>query len=245
MKTIVEKAIGDDGCALWEEKFPLKLLLKKREEAGSVIFGMQYQNDAELAKGDTFRIEWMRFHDIAFSRNAQSEDRGAFTFYLGVDPAISTSSRADYFALVTVGIERSGQIYVADTFRGRLSFAQQIRAIEKKILEFSPVVVGIESVAYQEVLAATMRSVMANLPDDVCSTAIRSVSQAKDKQTRALRLSALFENGSIYLAKNQNELLEELLLFPHGAHDDLLDALEIAVRISQRFRSSCHAIPGV
>jgi predicted phage terminase large subunit-like protein len=264
VKVIVEKAIGDDGKALWEEKFPLEFLLKKKKDAGSVIFGMQYQNDAELAKGEVFKIEWIKFHDISLSDTLQTRagggkspgiqssearnsalEHGSLIFYQGVDPAISQGSRADYFAVVTIGLDRDRQIFIADSFRARLSFAQQVRTIKEKIVQFSPIVVGIESVAYQEALSQSLRSICRNLPEGVSAPAIRSVSQTKDKQTRALRLSALFENGTLYLGKNQNELLEELLLFPSGAHDDLIDALEIAVRVSQRFKSACSTVPGI
>ncbi|MFH1421747.1 MAG: hypothetical protein ABIH42_03410 [Planctomycetota bacterium] len=129
--------------------------------------------------------------------------------------------------------------------RGRFSFSQQLHLLEKKIKQFSPSVVGIESVAYQDVLAQSVRSVCANFPESFPRPSIRSVTQTKDKLTRAFHLSALFENGTIQLRKNQNLLLEELLLFPSGSHDDLVDALEMAVRVSQRFKTTYSTVPGI
>ncbi|MFH1421746.1 MAG: hypothetical protein ABIH42_03405 [Planctomycetota bacterium] len=117
MKTVVEKAIKDDKTALWEAKFPLEYLLKKKREAGSIIFGMQYQNNAELAKGEVFKLDWIKFHNADLS--------GMVSFYQGVDPAVSLSSRADYFAVVTVSavkeIFSSSMCYV-EGFHFRSSF---------------------------------------------------------------------------------------------------------------------------
>ena len=61
MKILIQKALKD-GEALWPERFPPALLEKRREAMGSVIFNLQYQNDAGLAQGAIFREKWFRFY---------------------------------------------------------------------------------------------------------------------------------------------------------------------------------------
>src|SRR6185437_4884328 len=54
------------GEALWPERWPEDLLLKKKQEIGSSAFDAQYQGDPVPAGGRTFLDAWMqRTYDYA------------------------------------------------------------------------------------------------------------------------------------------------------------------------------------
>ncbi len=223
----VYRAIEEDEQgkrALWEEKFPLSLLEELRKQAGSAIFNSQYQNDVELMKGRIFKKEWFRYYQDLPS---------GLEKVIGVDLAISEKQSGDYFALVVAGRKRGREgIYVVDVFKGRLSFSKQIQAVvnffKKHNLPSSPVIrVCVEANAYQEAFAQKLRE--QGLP-------VKSVVRAKDKISRAYQLQARFESGEIFFPqKGAQELEDELLLFPEGAHDDLFDALELAANQIYKF----------
>ena len=59
---------------------------------------------------------------------------------------------------------------------------------------------------------------------------IRGVKNFADKTARIASLSALIENGTILFRRDQRLLIEQLIEFPKGSHDDGPDALEMAVR---------------
>ena len=223
--SLVERAIiEEDGRerALWEEKFPLEVLRRKREEAGPAIFDSQYQNDVAALSGRVFRPEWLEVAaPPACGRKFQ-----------GVDLAIGREDHNDWFAVVTLG-EEAGRYWVLSAFRARLSFEEQFRAVRALFLAAdrmeSPVVaVGIEANAYQEALCQRLRAETA-LP-------VVSVVQTRDKVARAMRLTGLLQSGRLRLAERggeaASELLAELLSFPEGEHDDLVDALELAARMA-------------
>ncbi len=64
---------------------------------------------------------------------------------------------------------------------------------------------------------------------------IRPVKNFSDKVARVSSLSPLVESGSILFRQDQKDLIEQLIQFPRGAHDDGPDALEMAVRMLRRY----------
>jgi hypothetical protein len=83
--------------------------------------------------------------------------------------------------------------------------------------------VNIETIAYQTVFAHEL----------VRHTGlrVRGVRPDRDKVTRARPVAALMEGGRVVFwsrAPGLAELEEELVAFPNGAHDDLVDALVYA-----------------
>jgi predicted phage terminase large subunit-like protein len=221
--SLVEQAVIKEETgerALWEEKFSLELLKKKREEAGPAIFNTQYQNDISLMEGKIFRPEWISY----------SAPKDFIRKYQGIDLAIGTADHNDYFAHVTVGEAADGTLQVTGAYKNRLSFEEQFRAVvslfSRHNTRNSPVtIVGIESNAYQ---AAMVQRVLTTT-----SLPVKSIHQTKDKVTRAMRLQGKVQAGLLTFPESgMSDLIEEMLAFPDGEHDDLVDALEMAVRMS-------------
>ena len=209
------RAIDANGQSAWPEKFPVERLERIRREAGTVIFNAQYQNDTEAMKGAVFKDEWLRFYDAT---------PHPLRIYQGVDLAIARETGSDFFAMVTVGKDVWGDIYVLDCYQARLSFRQQTLAIAERFERFDPVRVAVESNAYQ--------AAQADFMSEMGIPRIVKVFTRQDKLTRAWKLSALFEDGRVHLSRAMPELVEQLLAFPQCEHDDLIDALDLAVNVS-------------
>lgn len=239
----VQQAIREkDGeeVSLWEDKFDLETLKKIRAESGTIIFGMQYQNNVDLAKGDVFRADYFRYYDgyehkdnqiIVSVKNDEGEvKKKPVKVYFGIDLAISQKDSADYFVIFVIGKDNEGNIYCLDYYRGKLTFDNQFN----KIMEYArkyPMVerIGIETVAYQMAMAQELRR-NTSLP-------IINIKTNRDKVSRAFRRSALFENGKVYFRENMREFEEELLLFSRDGeheHDDLFDGFDFAITVQEQ-----------
>jgi predicted phage terminase large subunit-like protein len=209
------RAINENGESAWPERFPIEKLEHIRREAGTIIFNAQYQNDTEAMKGAVFKEEWLQFYD---------SPPESLRVYQGVDLSIAQTDSADFFAVVTIGVDALANIYVLDCYQARISFRQQTAAILQKFLRFDPLKVAIESNAYQAAQADTLK--------EMGVMRVTKVFTKNDKLSRAWKLSSFFEDGRVYLGRNMQEMVEQLLAFPQADHDDLFDALDFAVGLA-------------
>lgn len=228
-----------DEFSLWESKFSKKILKDIQGESGLIIFGMQYQNDTELAKGNIFKPQYFQYfleHRIDYNNdkvfikinteNGVEEKR--VIPYIGVDLAISQKTSADYFSLFVIGVDSDNNIYCLEYVKDRMSFDKQLNTIIMYGETKYPMCtrIGVESVAYQEAMLQELRR-NSSLP-------IIGIHTSKDKVTRATRRSALFETYKVYFNQNMKEFEEMLLLFPEVKNDDLFDSWEFAVTVAEK-----------
>lgn len=231
--------------SLWESKFSLEKLRSIREEAGLIIFNMQYQNNTELAKGKIFKYKYFKHfeeYDIDYDLNRVRvkvlDSQGVpywipVRIYMGADLAISEdeTSNNDYFVLTVIGVDKNKNVYVLDYLKERLTFNAQLNAILDYGKNKFPMVerIGVETVQYQKSLAQEIRR-LSLLP-------VVNIQTSKDKVTRAMRRSALFENGKVWFRIGMDDLEECLLLFPEVDHDDLFDGLDFALTVADQGNS--------
>ena len=227
-------AIYVDGTTPWPEKFSLEWLEERRKQAGSTIFNAQYQNDTSLMKGHIFKEEWFRFYD-------QQPDWDSMDFFIGCDPAATkkdvvlskTKANTDWWSIVVGARKRNdereyeSEIYVKELWRGRCTKEEYLQNLRRLNDHYKPICVVIENVAAQEYLAQDAERYMP----------VHRAERTKDKVARAYWLQAFFENGQILVPAKSlasdysvwQALLDELLLFPQGEHDDLFDGLQTMI----------------
>ncbi len=150
--------------------------------------------------------------------------------YTTVDPASiheagkKRTSDPDYNVVLTAGMDLiDGKIYVLDYFRQRANPGEVIDAIFNQVIQYSPVVVGIEGVNYQKTLLYWLRETQNKrkmwFNVDELKTGGRS------KPARVHGLQPIFANRRIHLKPWMTELRQEIVAYPRGAHDDIIDAL--------------------
>ena len=241
----IQRAINtkdNHEVSLWEDKFSLERLTKIREESGLIIFNMQYQNDTELAKGKIFKYSYFQYfeeyevdYDLNRVRVKMLDENNvpywvAVRIYFGADLALSEkeTENNDYFCLMVIGVDAQKNIYILDYLKERLTFNAQLNAIMDYGRNKFPMVerIGVETNQYQKSLAMELRR-LSLLP-------VVNINTSKDKVTRAMRRSPLFENHKVFFRIGMEDLQECLLLFPDVDHDDLFDGLDHALTVADQ-----------
>jgi predicted phage terminase large subunit-like protein len=226
LKHNTHKAIQDNGTSLWEQMWSIEKLQEMREERGSVAFNAQYQNDTTLMKqGIIFKREWFNYFkkdgEYFVLTNGRRISIKDIAFYQTCDLALSKKDTADYFVILTFGVDKEGNIYITNLLRGRFSWAEQKRLTPEHYRRNTPLNwLGIESNQYQAVLADEMNTLI--------DISIRKLDPIGDKVTRANSMSAKFETGKVFIwnkLPQLDEFEDELTKFPEGEHDDMVDCV--------------------
>lgn len=214
--------------ALWPEKFTREELLARKNEKGWYEFSAQYMNDP-VAQGDAdFSRENFQYYDLEEYRSAKMNT------VMAIDPAIGEKKRNDYTAIGVFAADQFSNFFVKDLERGHWKVGQIVDAIFIMAEMWHPSAIILETVAYQKALAYVLQLEMQKrgrfLP------IIEKQYHDKTKEERIKQLQPLYANKKVFHRPAKNVKLmpyfeEELLQFPRGAHDDMIDTFAMALDI--------------
>ncbi|QDU18284.1 hypothetical protein [Urbifossiella limnaea] len=229
---LFRRAVGEDLQPVWPAKWPRAKLAERRAEIGTASFARGYRL-LPVADGETaVRAEWVRTWTDPADYDAT---------VLSVDPAVSTREKADASALVVLG--RTGEaaagflgasrteIHVLEATARRVAAPELVNLIDAADRRWNPGVILFEqNAAFQgikDLLVCHARF----------GPRVKGVTQSADKAARVAGFSVAVENGAFRLKGDgrggvdagQQGLYDELVTFPFGAHDDLLDAAATGV----------------
>lgn len=228
--TVIKRAILEDGKPTWSAKFPLERVLQLKEDFRKQgllhRFYTEYMNEPIAEETQIFKQSYFRYYD------PKSLDVSSLNVFTTVDLAISQKQEADYTAVVTVGVSSSNEWYVLDVDYGRYTPDQQIEAIFRAVQKWRPLVVGIETVAYQKAL---MHYLVKEQTSRNFFFRVKELTAERKKELRISTLSARYASGTVYHPNSAPWLAElegELLMFPRGKHDDVIDALAYMEQIA-------------
>ncbi len=214
------------GEALWPERFPAEHFEHLRESRGEFYFASLYQQRPVPAEGGVFKRAW-------FANIVDQAPRG-LKWKRGYDLAVSTKRTADYTATFRVAFDAEGYLYIDGGCRRRIDFLSQKRLIAGYIRSESNTEHGIETAlhgrAFMQELAADAR---------LHGRRFRGVDARGDKLERAGTWLTAAAEGRIRLVRGHwnRDFIDEVCSFPHGKHDDQIDAVSIAMSLFDR-RSS-------
>lgn len=214
------------GKALWPERYDEEDLAGIRASVGGYTWEALYQQRPAPPGGAVFKREW--FSKVL----GQAPDGLRWVRFW--DLATSTASAADWTVGAKVGADRDGNLYIADIVRQRMEWPDTRRLIVATAKQDGPdVTVGVEKVAFQ---LAAWQDLMRE--PELMGYTVKAVGVDKSKELRAQPWAARAEAGKVYLVRGSwiGEFLSELETFPHGRHDDQVDAVSGAVGLLSQSR---------
>ena len=231
----------DKGWKTLWSRWTYSALMKKKSTLGTKAFNSEYMNIAYDPDSQVFNEDNIIFYDDRdlidqWGRRIPLDVYGFWDLAVG-----KGNKRDDYNAVVTIGRDRlTGVMYVLDAWSAKVPAHKALAVAEQKISEWQPRLFGIETIQMQyEFYRQLQENIMKH---GLYSTRLKACNPKAKKEDRIQILEPLFETGYLRLKRSQRLLLEQLLVFPQGEHDDLPDALASAVDLAGKTRQRTHYI---
>ncbi|XSG81085.1 MAG: phage terminase large subunit [Methyloligella sp. ZOD6] len=201
------------GEALHPEHESLATLKVMQKELGSYDFGAQYQQSPIPEGGAMIKRHWLRFEDAPPERKTGSKIVQSW------DVAAKDGVQNDY-SVCTTWLVQEGEYHLIDVVRGRYDYPK-LKATALALAErHDPTAILIEDASAGISLAQELRA--------LGSYRVKAIPIDHDKVTRLYVQTAKFEAGKVFFPKHaafMPDLLDELMAFPHGKHDDQVDSI--------------------
>lgn len=214
--------------SIWEEMRSLEsldALMNSYKEIGRLsMFYKEYMCTVIGDEDQIFKPEYIQFADYKYENIdgmgfiVMDDKQIPVNVFMGVDPASSTKQTADYSVIFPVAIDSEKNRYALPYFRKRVKPMELTRAIVEWYSKYKPQKVRIETVGYQEMIRDYLRE-ETYIPGMEIKENPRT-----SKSARLESMEPMFASKKVFLTRDMQEFVDELLAYPRGKHDDLLDA---------------------
>lgn len=202
------------------------------------------QEEVDRKKEDTTSKDWKRYYLVEFPGENEftyfkpqkyevlPDD---LVYYGAIDPALGntlkeskrqTESKGSKIGVVVIGVDKDGQKYEVDSFGEHIKPDEAIRKIFNMPYQFKRF--GLEDVQFQryflDITKRRARQLGKNIP-------FEGIKTKGNKIERIEALEPIISTGEI-LFKGDNQLWEDMQSYPQTEFLDVLDALEMANKIS-------------
>lgn len=213
-------ALNENNESLWPSRYPDEELLKIKKAIGPREFSCLFQQNPLDSETQVFHSEFFRYYEQLPPKQEGYEQMITMT----VDPAFTKRKTSDYSAIV-VCAKIIDKTYVLEYVRKRLQPSELIDEILRMYKKWQPYKLGIEAFAAQSVIGFYLQEKAASTGINITYEELK---QTDDKITKIKRLEPYIREGKILWKPEMVELERELLEFPQGDHDDLIDALQMS-----------------
>lgn len=227
---VIRYDINEDYDPIWPEKWTRSALIKRRDVIGQREFDRGFRNLALTGDVAVVHGNWIKY----WTHTPNLDDLIVFQAH-----DVSTGTGRDFFASVTLGCDPvSRMTYVLAADHSLHTFLDQANKVQSDGARWLPFKVGIEATAYQ-----------VSLVQFIEETSALDIIPLRPRVSKWLRLSGItpyFEREQILFNPalkpeciahplEMGDLVTELLQFPLGANDDMVDAFVHAFNLARDY----------
>ncbi|KAA0971085.1 phage terminase large subunit [Aureimonas fodinaquatilis] len=222
---------GDDplgrkpGEYLWPEWFGREHW--RQFEQNPRTWASLFQQRPSPDNGDIFQREWVQYYDTL--------PQGC-RFYGGSDYAVS--DEGDFTVHVVLAIDRDGNLYIHDLWRGKGEPDKWIEPLLDLVELHNPLCWAEEAGQINKSIGPFLRRRMA---ERKVFFQRRQEASTTDKVARARSFQGQMASGKVFFRRGtewQADLISELMVFPNGRHDDQVDAITKTTQMLDRMRGA-------
>lgn len=217
--TIVQlPAIDSTGAALWPDAYPIEALNRIRANSLPRYWSSLFQQDPQPDEGTFFKREWFKRYD----------ERPPVNLFGTSDFGV-TDGGGDFTEHAVWGVSSNSEIYAIDWWRGQTDANAWIEAWLNLVAKHKPLTWFAESGVIRRAIEGSLKK---RMDERRVWTAIEWVASINDKATRARGFQALAANGKVSFPNKQwaGEVIDQLIRFPAGKHDDAVDCCSLIGR---------------
>lgn len=211
----------DDEKSLWPDQWSLESLLRTKASMPAWQWNAQYQQNPTAQEAAIIKRDWIRWwpHDTP-----PQVDFIVQSF----DTALTTKERSDFSVCHTWGVWKNedniDNVILLNRVSGKWEFPELKKMAFEQYQEWQPDSVIVEAKASGQPLIDEMRRTGLFVQD-------YTPGKGQDKLARVAAVSDMFASGQVWFPETRwaTEVVEELLAFPAGEHDDDVDACTLAL----------------
>lgn len=177
------------------------------------------------AESAFFKKEWLQFWEVL---------PDGMTVYLGIDPtpppkenSLVVNKKLDDSVIVAIGLHR-GKVYVLEYYTCKSPNPDEfIAKIFEFYIKYRPLKVGFESLLFARTTKFYLEKEMQK------RQIFFPVTPVEDRRAKRLRIHQAINGRAsqrmLYVHRSHTALQEQFIAYPNVRHDDILDALSIAL----------------
>ncbi len=219
-------AIADDGAALWPEQYDVAALEKIKLAVGPRDWSALYQQRPTPETGDYFKKEWIHLVD-------HLPPLSSVMTYGGSDYAV-TADGGDFTVHAVLGLSQSGDPWLFDVWRKQASSDKWVDAFCDLVLKWKPIGWAEES---GQIKSGVGPFLLKQMMQREAYVAREQFPTRGDKAVRAQSFRGLIATRGLRIHKDApflTDLVNEMMSFPVGVHDDQVDALGLIGQLIDR-----------
>lgn len=218
--------------ALHEARYSTETLKKMKSNIFPRIWSALYQQAPVPDEGIYFKKENFR----VIPRWIQSPEA---LFYTAWDFAIGLKQMNDFTVGATVSLNAADTCYVEDISRFKgdtFEIVETMLNVAERYMSVSggKYILGVEDGQIWKAIEPVLRR---RMEERKIFPSLQTMKPLTDKMARARPLQGRMQQGKVVFPENATwlqEVFREMLQFPGGSHDDAVDALAWAVRLSMQ-----------